>query len=122
MLIWATALSKTKTLLSAREKGTFWLEVFLHHCEDKKGIPREKLLCQKRNFLTRKKIFSEQDIHYMHDKIREYNKDNTCPLLHPIPLPTVKEDPKDEVPNAEEVPGSSNGISHTIRHSPLPPP
>ena len=48
VLIWATELSKTKTLLKVREKCKFWMELFQHHCEDKKDTPRKYLLCQKK--------------------------------------------------------------------------
>ena len=85
VVLWATEYAKTK-LDHQFERKKEWQRIFNHHCPQKRNIPPSRINTQKFNIKDRK-IFTDDEISTMHEKINYMIRNNICPLERPIQMP-----------------------------------
>ena len=91
MLIWAMEYAKIK-YQNQKERCKEWQRIFHHHCPSKKDITKERLTCQKFNFL-KGGSFSQDENTKMKKGIDTMIKKNLCPISSPLPIPEVCQPP-----------------------------
>ena len=67
-----------------------WQALFKHHCPMKKDIARTILTTQKYNILHWK-VFTQDQLETMEKTIEDMLQNNKCPILNPIPEPSIEE-------------------------------
>ena len=113
------------------EKSKEWLRIFQHHCPDKNDIPKTRLTTQKANIL-KTKSFSEEELKYMNNEIKNMNDNRVCPIENPIPTPNLETEqpvlpptPEEDAVNLNPTDPLASAISTTdtaLRTSPRPTP
>ena len=85
VLLWATEYAREK-YTNQREQSKEWQRIFHHHCPNKKDVPRSRLTTQKHNIIVQK-IFDDEDISNMKNKVKVMIEKEKCPLTEPLEVP-----------------------------------
>ena len=91
VLLWAIEYARAK-YTNQQQQCKEWQKIFKHHCPQKKEIPRDRLTSQKYNFIVQK-VFTEEEMNDMKDRVKEMVESQKCPLSEPLEVPTTTSTP-----------------------------
>ena len=126
ILLWAIEFAREK-YSNQRVQSKEWQRIFHHHCPNKKGVPRSKLTSQKYNIIEQK-LFTEEQIADMKNKVKVMVEKQKCPIEEPIEVPedgyTTQNERERSTPPQEQLRPPTRGrnnIAQRLRTEPAPP-